>query len=386
MRPIFRRTDISNQYRHRIRFNRRGLSVIEVLTSILVATIGVAGVMVVIPFAVGQAEQGLDQESASTFGLAAADDFIVKGYAEELTSIDLKIATDPIGSNAGITTFPYVMNPLGPATSNIFAPLRTTYSKAFPILKNDFSWMQDIVHGAPDPTLTAAVYPTADLAPPNLFFDIDSGNAVRRQSEGELTSRVLSFQTLLDCCPSLNGEPNFRHFFLVDRRRALPIAGSVKQPYDRVYDVDHPGKRQGLNTLQFRMSNDGGEFILRSSTFHDSNEASTQHSAIRRGDWICLCASDFGANSIHQHTNFFQVIDSELIETTPPAWQVTLRGADHDFLIAYDEDGDPIADNYDARFPYCYIDNDDNRYPSKTFAIHLPDVWAVIERTSRGSK
>jgi hypothetical protein len=362
--------------------------VIEVLTSILVATIGVAGVMVIIPFAVGQAEQGLDQECASTFGLATADNFIVKGYADELAASDLKIATDPIGWDAGITTFPYVSAPIGPPSTNIFVPLRNN-TKPFQILKREFSWTQDIVSGAPDPTLTSGLYPTPELAPPTLFFDRGATSDLRRQSEGELTSRVLSFQTLLDCGVSLQGPPNFRHFVLIQKRRPLPIATSAIRPYDRVYDVDHPSKPSGGTTLEtrFRFSNDGGEFILRSTTFHGSNELSSQHSAIRRGDWICLTASAYGPNSaVYQHTNFYQVADAELIAVTPPAWQVTLRGADHDFLIAFDKSGNQIADDYESRTPFCFVDSNDNIYPSKTFAIHLPDVWAVIERTTRGSK
>ena len=51
---------------NRRRGTRSGLSIVEVLTSIVVAMIGVFGVMVLIPFAVRQAQTGLDSDAAVT--------------------------------------------------------------------------------------------------------------------------------------------------------------------------------------------------------------------------------------------------------------------------------------------------------------------------------
>ena len=50
-----------NRKLSRIR-NRDGISIIEVLTSMAVATIGVFGVMVMIPFAIRQSQLGLDND------------------------------------------------------------------------------------------------------------------------------------------------------------------------------------------------------------------------------------------------------------------------------------------------------------------------------------
>ena len=44
---------------------REGVTIIEVLTSMAVATIGVFGVMVMIPFAVKQSQSGLDADAAN---------------------------------------------------------------------------------------------------------------------------------------------------------------------------------------------------------------------------------------------------------------------------------------------------------------------------------
>ncbi len=59
--------------------SRRGISIIEVLTSLAVATIGVFGVMVMIPFAVQRSQNGLDNDSANMLGRNAVEDLEVRG-------------------------------------------------------------------------------------------------------------------------------------------------------------------------------------------------------------------------------------------------------------------------------------------------------------------
>jgi hypothetical protein len=55
--------------------------------------------------------------------------------------------------------------------------------------------------------------------------------------------------------------------------------------------------------------------------------------------------------------NFYRVLDAS--EQTPGNWQVTLQGPDFDLLTNVTP---PTT-------------------PPVTYAVHLPDVWAVIERT-----
>ena len=59
---------------------RSGLSIIEVLTSIVVAMIGVFGVMILIPFAVKQAQVGLDSDAAVMLARNAYTQFEIGGY------------------------------------------------------------------------------------------------------------------------------------------------------------------------------------------------------------------------------------------------------------------------------------------------------------------
>jgi hypothetical protein len=69
--------------KHRRQFNsthrREGISIIEVLTSMAVATIGVFGVMVMIPFAVKQSQSGLDSDAANNLGRNAAEELEMLG-------------------------------------------------------------------------------------------------------------------------------------------------------------------------------------------------------------------------------------------------------------------------------------------------------------------
>lgn len=60
--------------------NRDGISIIEVLTSLAVATIGVFGVLVLIPFAVKQAQIGLDQDAADLIGRNAIENLQTFGF------------------------------------------------------------------------------------------------------------------------------------------------------------------------------------------------------------------------------------------------------------------------------------------------------------------
>jgi hypothetical protein len=73
---------------------RDGISIIEVLTSMAVATIGVFGVMVMIPFAVKQSQTGLDNDAANAVGRNAVEEIQIQGLLK-LESINRPDPTDP---------------------------------------------------------------------------------------------------------------------------------------------------------------------------------------------------------------------------------------------------------------------------------------------------
>jgi Tfp pilus assembly protein PilV len=338
---------------------RRGISVIEVLTSILVATIGVAGVMVIIPFAVGQAEQGFDQEAATAFGRNFADEFELRGFHQPaywtaVASAPAKIANgfaiDPVGTTAtpGTDVFPYVSNLTAADAPTSIAIERTNLFMApstpasYTLARTLFSWRNDLVTGPPNTAqTTAAGYPTPELAPAEMYFDVAGANLLRRQFEGEISCVVF-------CLPDFVGATSagatfvrsWRSHTVVYRRRQLPTP-DLPRPYDRVFDV--------TNTVPERMLYGGGELVLTNNTFSSSNAQSSQHSSIRRGDWMALTNG-----TAIQQLNFYRVLDATEEPAASGNWRVTLQGPDFDLLPAPG---------------------------TATFAVHLPDVWAVIERT-----
>ena len=76
---------IDNSIPHAMHWSsRHGITVIEVMAAMLVALIGVFGVLVLIPFSVQQAQIGLDQDAAALVAQNAIEDLQILG----LTSVD----------------------------------------------------------------------------------------------------------------------------------------------------------------------------------------------------------------------------------------------------------------------------------------------------------
>lgn len=82
-----------------------GVTVIEVLTSMLVALIGVVGVLVLIPFSVQQAQLGLDQDAAGVVADNAVEDLRVYGFTQvdDNGSFNLRGIQVPLNPAATLT-------------------------------------------------------------------------------------------------------------------------------------------------------------------------------------------------------------------------------------------------------------------------------------------
>ena len=135
----------------------------------------------------------------------------------------------------------------------------------------------------------------------------------------------------------------WRNYFVVYEKRPQPlefVGGVTEQPYDRVYSVVNPGEPVAYS---------GGDLELM-----DPGQTSSQDIEIKRGDWMMLTnvvESSFHGKPVQQ-VHFYKVVDAEQSEGENP--QVTLQGPNFQFPDGAD-----------------------------TFAVHLPDVWAVFERTFR---
>ncbi|MEZ6095667.1 MAG: hypothetical protein R3C03_15800 [Pirellulaceae bacterium] len=474
--------------------HRSGISVIEVLTAIVVALIGAAGVMIMIPLAVQQAEVGFDQETAYREGINAANHFDINGFSDTsrwivpIGSIPTKTARgyaiDPmwVSQLPAATTppqaqyyFPFVSEGL---KNSILASTNSSYVGAnFPsadkcvllergniglaaapgtpmslgVSRYHFSWSNDLQTTAPSETEARnAFYSEAALAPPKQIYDQNaSGTDVKRQALGEMSYMVVSSPTSISQywpnAPSV-GElqnypatedpdaltlPNpavrnfadyvseFRDHFLVYKRRLIGDPSARDQPYDLVYQVDpiqfnYPiadwGKRMAFagGTLKLRDVAGGANGELTNNDLNASNSLSNLRPdgrfdsnggykmlEIRRGDWIALTNVTFnvGVNRFVQQINFYQVADAYFVDTTDdpadgPYWLVTLNGPDFDFGIEYQDATTQTAavnqvyGNF-REFSASFDPTTGQAIPSRTYAVHLPDVWAVFERTYR---
>lgn len=449
-----------------MRFQRSGITIIEVLTSIIIATIGVAGVMILIPFAVSQAEQGFSQDMANQLGQNAAADFEVKGF----TAANRWRTVEDFANGLGDTTDPYdpadpnplvdpvvnstvrcyVIDPQGvaarlresalPANNNsgyfpfvdpnleaaIGAASQAAYQPAPPpaptadtciliqraslvsaydsvfdrgLAESNFTWRDDLVTRSPTATETAGNYPSPELAPPQQVFDVSAGGvALRRQATGKMSYIVVSVPDVGSLSANPSSYPadpatgcadqvvSFRDYILLYRTRPEPLilGTSTVQAYDRVYLVNHPFPvHLDTDPAYYRQLTAGGTVVLSEpGLLSAANANSSQRSEIRSGDWMALTNLAFNqaVNRFVQQIYFYQVLDATLDSSTGNQ-VVTLQGPDFDLQRSFTAGGGQDYSTYPdfaAR-----VTNAPEYYPSKTYAIHLPDVWTVIERTYR---
>lgn len=104
MKISLRLTTMIRRSMHR----KDGITVIEVLTSLVVATIGVFGVLVLIPFAVKQSQLGLDQDAARVLAENAIQDMQIYGFTRVGNdgSLQLRGARVDIDPSTGNTVPP----------------------------------------------------------------------------------------------------------------------------------------------------------------------------------------------------------------------------------------------------------------------------------------
>lgn len=481
---------------------RRGISVIEVLTSILIALIGLAGVLLMVPLAARQTQVGFDTEKAVNLARNAAADLEIRGFlpvepplvGTAALPVLLPNATsrcyclDPdgvlsrmqAGSDSG--SFPFLdagavtaLATLATAQgiegggadqmvlvqrATIRDPLSTVAAPAparRSLARGLFQWTDDLqMRSVTDAEIADPVFnppgaswiPSKDLVLPIQQFDqsVTAGGVNlngRRQYLGEMSWVALTvpsvFTARLNLAavpPATGSNPGYpgypeqasqnqltgaddlqsemRTFYLVYKKRPAPVDNGVptdSQPFDRVYQVDWPGS--DLGDPSFRYSYNGGTFKLRETgaagtaqnpaipnQIVASNGRSLQRPEIRRGDWIGLTNVQYSYSRARfiQQWNFYRVTDAALAADGLGAyWSVTLEGPEWDFLRPYSVDVSTspptvavlpantqptfnfgVARVTGANPVYTYI-------PTSTLAVHLPDVWAVHERTSRMS-
>ncbi|MCP4097066.1 MAG: hypothetical protein GY880_04275 [Planctomycetaceae bacterium] len=230
---------------------RNGLSIIEVLTSIVVAMIGVFGVMVLIPFAVKQAKVGMDSDAAVQLARNAYSQFEIGGYRNPenwwIPSADPNqersynpapvanggdgpriFALDPLGViENGPGTFP-----LNPMTNGGTLPAELQFpvlNLAIPAgLQNNGQWVfgktgmtrgvaQRFFRGGNDLVFGGGV---EDLDPPLQIFDRDgNGAAMIRQSKGRISWSAIVVPYINQSVTSSSDEWSYKLYILAYKIR-----------------------------------------------------------------------------------------------------------------------------------------------------------------------
>lgn len=461
---------------------RSGISIIEVLTAIVVAMIGVFGVMVMIPFAVSQAQQGLDQEKASSLALNAVSEFEIRNYINTQRWARVDGATGDLVSIAGRPGQVYVIDPAGVAGrlntdpafgSGVFPFLHPTVETAItgsgsfmltplsggsttdngsvdqnilidrvtlsdesvldtgvfsatasgmsrPLANHLFAWSSGLVFNEPTSSDIAGSvsYPEVEIAPPTQVMDqMADGSMGIRQSLKDMDYIVVAVPSDVSAGEDYASDSltvgdriiSWRCYFVVYKNRPNPAPIGLTAPdfegYDRIFEVTPPIDQVNANgaglsvgppadpqALSYRLSIAGGDLQM-TEIVPGGAEYSSQQSEIRRGDWMMLtnvtfASSDTGQpfrDRFFQQVNFYKVVDADFDGTS---WNVSLQGPDFDFFYPIDPAG---AVNYlppGAGGTGCSVEVDRTSgtyqiQPSRTFAIHLPDVWSVFERTYR---
>jgi len=372
---------LSNSSRHGFKrhgfkrhgLNRNGLSVIEVLTSIVVALIGVFGVLAMIPFSVKQTQSGLDQDAATSMARNALADFEASGFKvvsddgsggrlnwldntgtnNVITTIspatDL-LCIDPLGvRESGVSSFPFnspspitmqtvtLARPgVDPATG---APIAFTLADA----RRMFRLTDDLVFEEAD---NPNDEDSALLGPVQIFNEVDVAGALQslnRQSNGTISWCAIAEPNIVD--PDTSEIESFKFYILVFK--------------DRVTDVTAPESAMLAAP------------VISPVTFGQSAAVTIAEELtddVRRNDWVMLINREMPDPSlpnepIARRTNIsFARIANQF--STETGSSLTLDGPDFQFTnsgLAPDGSGTPS--------------------PEATFIVHLRDVVAVFPRT-----
>ena len=201
-----------NIFKHNLASSKRhGLSIIEVLTAMVVALIGVFGVLAMIPFSVQQTQSGLDQDAATSMARNALQSFEAAGYKiASGTNDQLNWTEDAAGTpiNAAPTNTLYCIDPLGVTEQGGFGTFNFPFNvvgtmpltmPSVNLLRPDglqfdiadarrmFRLTDDVVFKESD---DVAVADSDLLGPVQIFNEVAAGGAVsllNRQSTGAVS-------------------------------------------------------------------------------------------------------------------------------------------------------------------------------------------------------
>ncbi len=410
---------------------REGLSIVEVLTSIVVAMIGVFGVMVLIPFAVKQSQTGLDSDAAVTAARNAYSQFEITGMRfpgnwrdnngnydafnpsvnqddvapldpnPQIFSLDplavMEIANDqgraiPVGADFSNAAFPiHAYNAdagnrfptqlhvapfgvFGPEAENLAIPAMTFGDAEGNFLSLESARRMcraanDLVFGEP----------SSEFGGPNQYYDLDAtGSALqRRQAKGRISwnAIVVPFKNESGGTPGVyTPRWSYRMYILVYKdRKPLPSLDPANLAADGAMAVVRLDPTQNVG-VKSPLSN---VFVAAGTTGPIQLSGS-----VKRDDWVLLINRARNVNPTNAPFPFAG-------DGNPPG-NVTYaeRGFDKQLafcrVVNFSDEGTGLAtvtlDGPDFNFG-TPGDSSASSVIRNTYMIHLKDVVGVYERT-----
>ena len=387
---------------HVRRRNRRGISILEVLFSIGIATIGLFGVLALIPFAVHQANVGLDIERGMTTGRNAMAEFKIRGYLDPNRWYYEDDAATPLliePRNSYVIDPEFIAHyttvagqwPYGTGRDNFpsveqHAEFEMNFTDLFPpgsevdIGLNSRPFIDRVtLHTGGTPmskALAKQVVVASDdiiykfredattledeFAPPKAEYIMieespGSGNMIpaKRQTQG-------LFSWMAFVRPENNPFPNSvtRHYALdlvVIQQRA-GLGNDMQSPgvvdddwYDRVFEVDPASfiNNQMFNGGEIRLARE----IRAPSVVTANNPRDPDALEIKNGDWIMLTNKSIGYRW-YQVSNVDPIEENVNLDLQQETWRMTIQG------------------------PSFQMSAGDT-----TYAIHIPNVVNVFSKT-----
>jgi len=358
---------------------RDGTTILEVIVTMLVATVGVFGVVALIPFAIRQAEIGLSREDAINAARNLQARMEASGYTDPNRWSDNRptptplpsspyrqvrvFCLDPIGATGGSGVFPFsnidiTTHPqtVGLFPKMIYAGNTTEWLEGIPrftlfdstgtntnisqaLAKRMFGYDNDLLFETEQ----------EKASPPAQQYFVDSTNAnVKRMTEGNTSCLIFAVARGQNAMQS-----NEYTFYTVVYRKRVPSVQS-----ERVFTVVDNSVNPLPNTLY-----GGGDIPVAEIT-----TTTPDTPRLGRNDWVMMLnatpppPADSSGNTFPgmiRSLQFYQV--RETYEAGGNS-RVTLQGGD--FKLT-----DPLDPAGVAHLP--------------TYMIHMPDVIAVYESTFR---
>ena len=407
---------------------RSGLSIVEVLTSVVVAMIGVFGVMALIPFAVKQASIGLDSDAAVVTARNAISQMEITGMQvpQNWTLLDSAATFRPYDPTTGDAPGVFSLDPLGLSEIAVLEQGRDGLSVPFeaedftaatfpfrlPDVNSSFpTQLHPDVFGAviEDLAIPAATFnsPTGvfdvelarrmcraandlvfnepdsssavgNLSGPIAVFDNDGTN-LRRQSQGRISwsAIVVPFkpEPLTQFDPGATARWSYRMYILVYKNRQFtPFAsnddpgGAMRAAQLDPNNVANTGMQSPVGTVEYLPGPAGDPVVLTGG--------------IKRDDWVLLI------NRLRNWTD----------DGTPPApatagdppIEYAEKGFDRQLgfyrVVNFSDEDEGVnpasvtLDGPDFNFGNP-ADTSAASVVRETYIVHLKDVVGVYERT-----